>query len=121
MCRPMFPLMLYLSLGANVAVTAPLGWLALRGHPAFRTILGPDSPSRRILGCLLLTLALLSALGLYAWPTGHDETAMAVLLGLLPTQILWSLFCALVLPRNPLVRGGLALSALHGVTLSVVI
>ena len=117
----MFPLMLYLSLGANVAVTLPLGWVALRGHPAFRTVLGPVSPSRRVLGSLLLTLALLSALGLYAWPTGHDETAMAVLLGLLPVQIIWSLFCALALPRNPLVWGALALGALHGVTLSLVI
>ncbi len=117
----MFPLMLYVSLGANVAVTLPLGWLALSGRPAVCTILGPDSPSRRLLGCLFLTLALLSTLGLYAWPTGHDETAMAVLLGLLPTQIVWSVMSILALPRSPLVRGGLALSALHAVTLSAVV
>lgn len=117
----MFPLMLYVSLGANVAVTLPLGWLALSSRPAVCTILGPESPSRRLLGGLLLTLALLSALGLYAWPTGHDETAMAVLLGLLPTQIVWSVMSLWALPRSPLVWGALALGALHGVTLSVVI
>lgn len=117
----MFPLMLYLSLGANVAVTAPLAWLALRDRPVFRTILGPDSPSRRLLGGLFATLALLSLLGLYAWPTGHDETAMAVVLGLLPTQIVWTAFGVVTLPRNPLVWGGVALSALHGLTLSVVL
>ena len=117
----MFPLMLYLSLGANVAVTLPLAWLALSGSPSFCTLLGPDSPSRRLLGCLFATLALLSALGLYAWPTGHDETAMAVVLGLLPTQILWSGMSLLALPRNRLVWGGVALSALHGLTLSVVL
>ncbi|MDX2484129.1 MAG: hypothetical protein QNK42_10780 [Pseudodonghicola sp.] len=118
----MFPVMLYLSLGTNVAVTAPLAWWTLRGVPAICTVLGPDSPSRRLLGGLFATLALLSLLGLYAWPTGHDETAMAVVLGLLPTQIIWSLTAALALPRrNPLVWGGLALSALHGLTLSVVL
>ncbi|TDK42351.1 hypothetical protein [Antarcticimicrobium luteum] len=117
----MFPLMLYLSLGANVAITLPLTWMALRGGTAICTVLGPDSPSRRLLACLFATVTLLSLLGLYAWPTGHDETAMAVLLGLLPTQILWSLMAVPALPRNPLLWGGLALSALHGVTLSVVL
>lgn len=117
----MFPLMLYLSLGANVAVTAPLAWLALRGGPGFGTVLGPESPSRRLIGSLFATLALLSLLGLYAWPTGHDETAMAVVLGLLPTQIVWTAFSLIALPRNPLVWGAVALSALHGLTLSVVL
>lgn len=117
----MFPLMLYLSLGANVAVALPLAWLALSGNPALSTVLGPNSPSRRLLGGLFATLALLSLLGLYAWPTGHDETAMAVVLGVLPTQIIWTGVSLLALPRNRLVWGGVALSALHGLTLSVVL
>lgn len=117
----MFPLMLYLSLGANVVVAVPLAWMALRGGPALCTVLGPNSPSRRLLGCLFATLALLSLLGIYAWPTGHDETAMAVLLGLLPTQIVWTGMSLLALPRNRLVWGGVALSLLHGITLSVVL
>lgn len=118
----MFPLMLYLSLGANVAIAGPLSWMILRDRPAICTFYGPDSPSRRLLGCLYATVALLSLLGIYAWPTGHDETAMAVLLGLLPLQVISQVMGALVLPwRNPVVPAQLGLAALHGITLSVVL
>ena len=118
----MFPLMLYLSLGANVAINGPLAWMILRDSPAVCAVLGPDSESRRIVACLYAAIALLSLLGLYAWPTGHDETAMAVLLGLLPLQVVYNVLTALALPwRNPVVLANLGIGALHGLTLSVVL
>lgn len=115
----MFPLMLYLSLGTNVAITVPLAWMMLRDARAVGTVYGPDSPSRRILACVYASIGLLSLLGLYAWPTGHDETAMAVILGVLPLQIVYTLMSAFALPwRNPVVRINLAVCALHAVTLN---
>jgi len=115
----MLPLMLYLSLGTNLAIMVPLCWMILRDHRTVRAVLGPDSPARRIAACLYGSIALLSLLGLYAWPTGHDETAMAVVLGVLPLQILTALLSALALSwRNPAVRLQLGLAALHAVTLN---
>ncbi len=47
---------------------------------------------------------------------------MAVLLGLLPLQVISQVMGALVLPwRNPVVPAQLGLAALHGITLSVVL
>lgn len=112
--------MLYLSLIVNILVLAPLVWALSLNSGGMAEAFGPDTPARRILASVYLTilmmsLALLAALGF----SKHDITPYAVTL--LVLQVLYKVTTAFALGLgHPVVSANLAISAVHVATLVVV-
>lgn len=113
--------MLYLSLVLNIVVLAPLLWALSLNSLGMSEVYGPDSPARRILGSVYLTilmmsLALLAALAF----SNHDVRPYAVTL--LALQVLYKITTAFVLGvAHPVVIANLAISAVHVATLVVIL
>lgn len=82
--------------------------------PKMDVVFGPDTPSRRILSCLYLAIAAMSAVALVVPPL-----RMNIVVVLLPLQILYKLFTPLFVAdsKNPVPWWNLVISALHAVSL----
>lgn len=111
--------MLLLSLLLNLAVLIPVcGGLLVdtfgSGAEWVRESYGPDSPGRRILLAVYLSIGLVSA-GLIVW---RQPVAIAALLAV---QIVYKVLTPLTVGtlENPVVISNLAIAAFHAVTLVV--
>jgi hypothetical protein len=84
--------------------------------PKLDVVFGPDSPSRRILSCLYLAIAAISAVALVVAPL-----RMTVVVVLLPLQILYKLLTLFFVAdsSNPVPWWNLVISALHAASLWV--
>ena len=108
--------MLILSLIVNVAVLVPVLWGLLSGSPGSEAAFGPDAAARRILVCVYLAIAALSAV-LLTWPAAR--TALGP--GLLAVQVGYKLATVVALgPAHPVALANLAIAALHATTLAVI-
>lgn len=86
--------------------------------PKLDVVFGPDTPSRRILSCLYLAIAAISAVALVVAPL-----RMNVVVVLLPLQILYKLLTLFFVAdaRNPVPWWNLVISALHAASLWVAV
>jgi len=84
--------------------------------PKLDVVFGPDTPSRRILACLYLAIAAVSAVALLAVPL-----RMSIVVVLLPLQILYKTLTVLFVadPTNPVPWWNLVICALHAASLWV--
>ena len=89
-----------------------LDWLL----PKLDVVFGPDTPARRVLSCLYLAIAAISAVALVVAPL-----RMNVVVVLLPLQILYKLLTLFFVAdaRNPVPWWNLVISVLHGASLWV--
>jgi hypothetical protein len=85
--------------------------------PKIDVVFGPDTPSRRILSCLYLAIAAVSAVALVVAPL-----RMNIVVVLLPLQMLYKLLTLFFVAdaRNPIPWWNLVISALHAASLWVV-
>ena len=85
--------------------------------PRLDVVFGPDTPSRRILSCLYLAIAAISAVALVVAPLRIN-----IVVVLLPLQILYKLLTPFFVadPKNPVPWWNLVISALHAASLWVV-
>lgn len=106
------------SLVVNVIVAGFFGVVLAFGLtrivPHADEVFGPDSPSRRILSCLYLAIALVSIAGL-----AIPQFRLPIVFVLFPLQIIYKLLTLVIVRdlRNPVPWSNLAISALHGVSL----
>jgi hypothetical protein len=84
--------------------------------PRLDVVFGPDTPSRRILSCLYLAIAAMSAVALVVAPL-----RMSIVAVLLPFQILYKLLTLFFVAdsRSPVPWWNLVISALHAASLWV--
>ena len=84
--------------------------------PKLDDVFGPDTPSRRILACLYLAIAAVSAVAL-----GVVPLRMSIVVVLLPLQILYKMLTLFFVAdrRNPVPWWNLVISALHAASLWV--
>ena len=84
--------------------------------PKLDDVFGPDTPSRRILACLYLAIAAVSAVALAVVPL-----RMSIVVVLLPLQILYKVLTLFFVAdrKNPVPWWNLAISALHAASLWV--
>jgi hypothetical protein len=104
--------MLWVSMIGNLLVLVPLlaGLTFSAGRLA--PVFGPDSPSRRLLACVLATVALASAAAL-----AQPHKAADIAHTLLPLQVLFSLLALPALGlRHPVALSGLFVAAVHAAT-----
>ena len=82
--------------------------------PKLAVVFGPDTPSRRILACLYLAIAAVSAEALVFVPL-----RMSIVVVLLPLQILYKMLTLFFVAdrRNPVPWWNLVISALHAASL----
>ena len=111
-------LIIFVSLFVNVLVAGFFG-LATGFNlnsilPQLDVVFGPDTPSRRILSCLYLSIAAISAVALVVAPL-----RMSIVVVLLPIQILYKLLTLFFVAdsRNPVPWWNLAISLLHAASL----
>lgn len=78
--------------------------------PNIDVVFGPDTPSRRILSCLYLSIAVISAVALVVTPL-----RMTIVVVLFPLQILYKLLTLFFVAdsRNPVPWWNLVISVLH--------
>jgi hypothetical protein len=106
------------SLVVNVAVAGFFGVVLALGLskilPHADAVFGPDSPSRRILACLYLAIALVSLAGL-----SIPQFRLPIVFVLFPLQIIYKLLTVVIVRdlRNPVPWCNLAISTLLGVSL----
>jgi len=84
--------------------------------PKLDAVFGPDTPSRRILACLYLAIAAVSAVALAVVPL-----RMSIVVVLLPLQILYKVLTLFFVAdrKNPVPWWNLVISALHAASLWV--
>jgi len=82
--------------------------------PKLDAVFGPDTPARRILACLYLAIAAVSAVALAVVPL-----RMSIVVVLLPLQILYKMLTLFFVAdrRNPVPWWNLVISALHAASL----
>ena len=82
--------------------------------PKLDVVFGPDTPSRRILACLYLAIAAVSAVALLIVPL-----RMGIVVVLFPLQILYKTLTLFFVAdwKNPVPWWNLVISALHAVSL----
>jgi hypothetical protein len=82
--------------------------------PKLDVVFGPDTPSRRILACLYLAIAVASAVALLVVPL-----RMGIVVVLLPLQILYKTLTVFFVAdwKNPVPWWNLVISALHATSL----
>jgi len=85
--------------------------------PKLDAVFGPDTPSRRILACLYLAIAAVSAVALAVVPL-----RMSIVVVLLPLQILYKMLTLFFVAdrKNPVPWWNLVISALHAASLWIV-
>ena len=82
--------------------------------PRLDVVFGPDTPSRRILACLYLAIAAVSAVALLVFPL-----RMGIVVVLFPLQVLYKTLTVFFVAdwKNPVPWWNLAISALHAASL----
>jgi len=106
------------SLVVNVVVAGFFGVVLAFGLtrilPHADAVFGPDSPSRRILSCLYLAIAIVSVVAIVL-----PQYRLPIVLVLFPLQIIYKLLTLVIVRdfRNPVPWSNLAISVLHGVSL----
>lgn len=81
---------------------------------------GPDSPARRILGCIYLTIGLVSLYALFQMGLGNGDIAARIALVLFPLQIIYKVLTVWALwVFHPVVLANLGVVGLLGLTLLV--
>ena len=110
--------LLILSLAANIAITLVVSLGIWRNHPGISEVYGADTPARRILGTVYLTIGLISLYALAQLVLGHAGIAWDVALTLLPLQIIYKVMTAVALrPTHPVVLANLGVAGLHFLTI----
>lgn len=123
--------LMYLSHSVNVGVTYVIGYRMLRRSvgvdkmPSGWSVYGPDSPARRILASVYLSIGTASLFAMIASGVpalGGYETTSDVAKVLFPMQILYKTLTPFTVGtlRNPVVSTNLGIVVLHSVTLGVV-
>jgi hypothetical protein len=108
------------SLVVNVVVAGFFGVVLAFGLtrilPHADAVFGPDSPSRRILPCLYLAIAIVSVVAIVL-----RQYRMPIVFVLFPLQIVYKVLTVVVVRdlRNPVPWCNLAISVLHGASLWV--
>ena len=111
-------MMLTISLITNVLVTFAVTFVIWRNAPRTEIVFGPDTPARRILACVYLTIGIVSLYALAQIGSSNTSAAHAIALTLLPLQIIYKLMTAIAGGlRHPVVLANLAIVVLHGATL----
>ena len=112
-------MMLYaLSFLANAVLTFTVAAGFFRNHPGMTEVYGPDSPARRILGCVYMAIGLISLYALLVLIIGNGSISTAIAATLFPLQIIYKLMSAVaVRPTHPVVIANLGISALLALTL----
>jgi hypothetical protein len=99
----------------NIVVAGTLGGLLFfnRGGRLVR-VYGPNTPSRQILSCLYLSIAIVSVVGL-----AHRDSYRKVAPVLFPMQIVYKLLTLIAVKdrQNPVPYANFAISILHGFSL----
>lgn len=109
-----------LSFVINVLITFTVGAGILRNHPGMGEVYGADTPARRILACVYLSIGLVSLYALMMALAGQGDIARAVGLTLFPLQIIYKLMTAVAVRiTHPVVIANLCVVALLGLTLLV--
>ena len=113
--------MLYaLSFILNTAVTFVISSGIWRNHPGMAEVYGPDTPARRILGCVYLTIGLISLYALLQMILGRADVALTIAATLFPLQIIYKLMTAYAVRLlHPVVIANLCISAFLALTLLV--
>lgn len=110
--------MLILSLVANVAITFAVSLAIWRNNVGVGQVFGTDSPARRILTCLYLTIGLVSCYVLMLLALGQPGIAWSVAKTLFALQIIYKLMTVITVGlRHPVVITNLCVVALHTITL----
>ena len=105
----------------NVMVAGTVALLIRRGGAAADRAFGPGTDARRILACLYGAIAAASGVAIAAQPLDPD-LPVRIALVLFPLQILYKLATwPAVGWRSPVVRANLAISALHALSLAVIL
>lgn len=111
-------MMLVLSLIANVAITFAVSLAIWRDSAGIGEVFGSDTPARRILACLYLTIGLASCYALIQLASGQSDIAWSVAKTLFPLQIIYKLMTAIAVGlRHPVVITNLGIVVLHTITL----
>ena len=102
-----------LCFAVNMAVTFSVAWAIRRDSVPVSEAFGPDSPARRILACIYVTIGLVSLYGFLQLGYGRTEVALSVALTLFPLQIIYKLLTAFAVGLgNSVVLANLAISGL---------
>jgi hypothetical protein len=111
---------IYISLLINICVAGFWGVVLSRNIRFMRAdeAFGTDSPARRILGCLYLTIALASIVPLF-----KPSLLISICSVLFSLQIFYKLCSFVSLPhiKNPVIASNLLIAALHGVSLYILL
>lgn len=111
-------ILILLSLFVNVLVAgymgAAIGFSLHRALPGLDEVFGPDTPSRRILACLYLSIAVASVVAI-----ASVSVRLSIVLVLFPLQILYKLLTLFFVAdrKNPVPWCNLAISGLHAASL----
>ena len=104
-------LMVTISYIVNIVVAGTLGCLLFfKQGGSFVGVYGPNTPSRQILSCLYLSIAIVSVAGLV-----HQDYFLKIALVLFPMQIVYKLLTLIAVEdrKNPVPYANLAISILH--------
>lgn len=108
-------LLVTISYIVNIIVAGTFGSLLFFNQDGRMTsVYGPNTPSRQILSCLYLSIALFSVVGLF-----HQKYFVKVALVLFPIQIVYKLLTLIAVEdrKNPVPYANLAISILHAFSL----
>ena len=112
--------MIYISHATNVLILIAVCSALLRNAPGMTEAFGPDTPARRILTCIYITILATSLYALVRAGLGAPHIALSIALVLFPLQIIYKTATAfLVGLDNPVVVANLGVAALHSVTLAM--
>ena len=111
-------ILLTLSLLANITITFLVTFAIWRNHPGAGEVYGTDSPARRILASVYLTIGLISLYAMGQIMIGNSAIAWQVAMTLLPLQIIYKVMTAVALRLlHPVVLANLGVAGLHCLTL----
>jgi hypothetical protein len=99
----------------NIVVTGMVGSILFFNQGGrITSVYGPNTPSRRILSCLYISIALSGVVGLF-----HEKYFVKVALVLFPMQIVYKLLTLIAVEdrENPVPYTNLAISILHAFSL----
>ena len=105
----------------NLLVAGTVAAMIFRAPRAAEAAYGPDTDARRILGCLYGAIAAASGVAIAAQPLDPELPARIALV-LFPLQIAYKIATAPAVGlASPVVRANLAISALHALSLGVLL
>ncbi len=110
--------LLTLSYLVNVVITFTVSFGIWRNHGGMTDVYGRDTPARRILACVYLTIGMISLYALLQLSLGNTGIAQAIAMTLFPLQIIYKLITARGLwVAHPVVLANLGVAVLLSMTL----